>query len=363
MVAEAAAGQGRLVLMEGPAGIGKSGPARRGPRAGRHAGCACSPRARPSSSASSASASCASSSRPPSPRRRDVALAGAAALGRAALRRRPGRRPGRRRERRVVRRAARPLLAHAQPRGGAARCCSPSTTCTGATGRRCASSPTSRGGSTARPCSSPPRCAAASRGPTRRCWPRSSADPAVAPLRPGPLGAGAVEALVRAELGEDADPAFCAACHDATGGNPLLLRQLLRTLEAEGVAPGARATSRPSAPSARAPSPAPCCCGSRGCPPTPPPSRARSPSWARAPTCPRSPRWRASARPRWRRPPARSSTRRSCGPSRRSASSTRSSATPSTTSSRPPSARSSTSARPACCASTARPPSRSPRSC
>ncbi len=64
-------------------------------------------------------------------------------------------------------------------------------------------------------------------------------DPAVVPLRPGPLGAGAVEALVRAELGEGADPAFCVACHDATGGNPLLLRQLLRTLEAEGVAPGA----------------------------------------------------------------------------------------------------------------------------
>ena len=70
---------------------------------------------------------------------------------------------------------------------------------------------------------------------SRRCGPARSAPAAVA-------------ALVRAELGEDADPAFCAACHDATGGNPLLLRQLLRTLEAEGIAPGARATSRRSAP-------------------------------------------------------------------------------------------------------------------
>ena len=64
-------------------------------------------------------------------------------------------------------------------------------------------------------------------------------DPAATPLRPGPLGAEAVTALVRAELGDAADPAFCTACHDATGGNPLLLRQLLRTLEAEGIAPTA----------------------------------------------------------------------------------------------------------------------------
>ena len=77
-------------------------------------------------------------------------------------------------------------------------------------------------------------------------------------------------ALVRAELGDDADPAFCAACHDATGGNPLLLRQLLRTLEAEGVRARRRATSTPSAPSARAPSPAPSCSASPACPPTPP---------------------------------------------------------------------------------------------
>ena len=44
---------------------------------------------------------------------------------------------------------------------------------------------------------------------------------------------------MRAELGGDADPEFCRACHAATGGNPLLLRQLLRTLEAEGVHPDA----------------------------------------------------------------------------------------------------------------------------
>ncbi len=64
-------------------------------------------------------------------------------------------------------------------------------------------------------------------------------DPATLPLHLGPLGPDAVAALVRAELGADAELAFCAACHDATGGNPLLLRQLLRTLEAEGIRPDA----------------------------------------------------------------------------------------------------------------------------
>jgi DNA-binding CsgD family transcriptional regulator len=62
-------------------------------------------------------------------------------------------------------------------------------------------------------------------------------DPATLPLRPGPLGPEGVAALVRAELRDDAEPEFCAACREATGGNPLLLRQLLRTLEAEGVPP------------------------------------------------------------------------------------------------------------------------------
>ncbi|HYI19920.1 MAG TPA: LuxR C-terminal-related transcriptional regulator, partial [Solirubrobacteraceae bacterium] len=41
----------------------------------------------------------------------------------------------------------------------------------------------------------------------------------------------------RERLGDAAEPAFSAACHAATGGNPLLLRQLLRALEAERVEP------------------------------------------------------------------------------------------------------------------------------
>ncbi|MBI5106124.1 MAG: ATP-binding protein, partial [Solirubrobacterales bacterium] len=55
-------------------------------------------------------------------------------------------------------------------------------------------------------------------------------DPDVAAVRPGPLTEAAVAEVVRAALGPAAEAAFCAACHGATGGNPLLLRQLLRAL-------------------------------------------------------------------------------------------------------------------------------------
>src|SRR6185436_14299964 len=40
-------------------------------------------------------------------------------------------------------------------------------------------------------------------------------------------------------LGAEADDPFCAACHEATGGNPLFLRQLLTALEADHVRPDA----------------------------------------------------------------------------------------------------------------------------
>ena len=48
-----------------------------------------------------------------------------------------------------------------------------------------------------------------------------------------------VASLVRDQMGGDAEPAFCAACHHATGGNPLLLRELVKTLQAERVRPDA----------------------------------------------------------------------------------------------------------------------------
>ncbi|MGY1743330.1 MULTISPECIES: BTAD domain-containing putative transcriptional regulator [unclassified Blastococcus] len=62
-------------------------------------------------------------------------------------------------------------------------------------------------------------------------------DPATVAVQPGPLSREGVEDLVRRRLGDDAAPDFVAACARTTGGNPLLLRQLLRALEADGVRP------------------------------------------------------------------------------------------------------------------------------
>jgi DNA-binding CsgD family transcriptional regulator/tetratricopeptide (TPR) repeat protein len=60
-------------------------------------------------------------------------------------------------------------------------------------------------------------------------------DPGTRVLAPGPLSADATSALIAGRVG-DADQGFAAACHRATGGNPLLLTELLRALAAEGVA-------------------------------------------------------------------------------------------------------------------------------
>jgi DNA-binding CsgD family transcriptional regulator len=59
-------------------------------------------------------------------------------------------------------------------------------------------------------------------------------------LRPAPLTGDASAELVRRHLG-DADPRFCAACQAAAAGNPFLLVELVRQLAADGVAPTAAA--------------------------------------------------------------------------------------------------------------------------
>jgi DNA-binding SARP family transcriptional activator/tetratricopeptide (TPR) repeat protein len=80
-------------------------------------------------------------------------------------------------------------------------------------------------------------------------------DPAATSLRPGPLSVDAVHALVARTLGAEPDAAFARACHEATAGNPLLLGRLLTALREDGVRPeaaavgvvaevGARAVSR-----------------------------------------------------------------------------------------------------------------------
>jgi DNA-binding CsgD family transcriptional regulator len=62
---------------------------------------------------------------------------------------------------------------------------------------------------------------------------RLCADPAARVLRPAALGGESVAELVRAGLGTGSADAFCAACCEATGGNPFLLQELLLELRAE----------------------------------------------------------------------------------------------------------------------------------
>jgi DNA-binding CsgD family transcriptional regulator len=56
-------------------------------------------------------------------------------------------------------------------------------------------------------------------------------------LRPLPLGEAAVATLVRDALGRSATTGFCRACHETTGGNPFLLHSLLASLGSEGIEP------------------------------------------------------------------------------------------------------------------------------
>ena len=50
-----------------------------------------------------------------------------------------------------------------------------------------------------------------------------------------PLGTAAVAAVVRAELDRNADEPFCAACSELTGGNPLFVRELLAGAREQGL--------------------------------------------------------------------------------------------------------------------------------
>lgn len=65
-----------------------------------------------------------------------------------------------------------------------------------------------------------------------------AADETVDVLHPGPLTEQGTAALVTDRLGRGADT-FVATCHRMTSGNPLLLRQLLRALADQGVPPDA----------------------------------------------------------------------------------------------------------------------------
>ncbi|HEY1538464.1 MAG TPA: AAA family ATPase [Solirubrobacteraceae bacterium] len=63
-------------------------------------------------------------------------------------------------------------------------------------------------------------------------------------LRPAPLQRASVALLARDALGGQADDAFCATCHEASGGNPLLVCELLTALADDGVDPRADQAAR-----------------------------------------------------------------------------------------------------------------------
>lgn len=69
-------------------------------------------------------------------------------------------------------------------------------------------------------------------------------DPLTRVLQPAPLPPEAVAGMLSEELGEEGDAAFCAACHEATAGNPLMIAELLRALKAEGIRPHASEVRR-----------------------------------------------------------------------------------------------------------------------
>jgi DNA-binding CsgD family transcriptional regulator len=67
---------------------------------------------------------------------------------------------------------------------------------------------------------------------------------AVAPIRPTLLSEEATATIVRERLGVASSPAFEAACHEATGGNPLLIESLLDGVAIDGEVGGPLAAER-----------------------------------------------------------------------------------------------------------------------
>ena len=72
-------------------------------------------------------------------------------------------------------------------------------------------------------------------------WTQLLSRPEAVALSLRSLSQSAAVTLARERLGAGADDEFCRSCHAATGGNPLFLRELLRALEAAGVVPSAAA--------------------------------------------------------------------------------------------------------------------------
>jgi DNA-binding CsgD family transcriptional regulator len=62
-----------------------------------------------------------------------------------------------------------------------------------------------------------------------------TADPSCAVLRPAALSRAGTAKVLKQELSGNSDPMFVESCHTATGGNPLLLRELMRSVISDGI--------------------------------------------------------------------------------------------------------------------------------
>jgi predicted ATPase len=70
------------------------------------------------------------------------------------------------------------------------------------------------------------------------------ADPATATLHPRPLGSGAVGKLVEVATGHTPGETFVSACRAATDGNPFLMRELVRELRDRAIDPSDEAAEQ-----------------------------------------------------------------------------------------------------------------------
>lgn len=58
------------------------------------------------------------------------------------------------------------------------------------------------------------------------------------------MSEAATSSSIREWLGAEPDPEFAAACHEASGGNPFLLTELVEALRVDGVEPRAPAAAK-----------------------------------------------------------------------------------------------------------------------
>ena len=79
-----------------------------------------------------------------------------------------------------------------------------------------------------------------------------AASPPAEVLELAPLSQPAVAELMRLALRTDVEPAFAGACHEVTGGVPFFVRELARAIAEQGIKPTAAASSRITALAPRA---------------------------------------------------------------------------------------------------------------